>query len=449
MNHSQPGKGPLEEDALGKMISLHLDSKLTGEQFSQLKQTLALDESARDFYIELVTVHSQLEQIHKTPFSNKENLNGLIQKPEPPSKLSYVAVMGLPAALLVAICIWIGSQLPDKPAEQPVAKVVVVPEIVDYQVTVADTYEVKFFNDEALSIGDRLEADKIYKLDSGQLELLFITGVKASITAPATFAVTGENEINLATGILMAKVTTDKGRGFTIRTPGGPVVDLGTLFGVEIENSGTSNVQVFKGNVELANAQGGNINLSEGETMQRQAGQGQWKPVKRLSRNFYSVLQQNKQALTPNIVLVPDTLQNMFGADEYIGKAYLMYSSTSLIDRIAKLKNFTGQVELSQHFSVVYFDETSTEWKFPANEELVSFTPDATDLLLARIDSTGTNKNLINKEFTYFAGTQGNIHGVTSGYQSGDIEIIPDWFRGEANPGEFTLEGTYFIRNSE
>ncbi|HAH44050.1 FecR family protein [Gimesia sp.] len=446
MTDSQPENPPLGRDALGKMISLHLDGKLSKEQLSQLQRTLVIDESARDFYVELISIHSQLEQIHKGPVVHSESLNTLIRRPQTPSRMPSFAMMTLPAALLVVICVWITSQIPDPPVEKPVEIQAVVPKIVDYRVTVADTHEVRFFNQEPLGIGDHLEGDKIYKLDSGQLELLFITGVKASITAPATFAITGENELNLSAGILMAKVTTSKGKGFTVRTPGGPIRDLGTLFGVEIDNAGTSGVQVFQGEVVLADSRGETVKLTEGNTMRCAAGKDQWLPEPRLSRKFYSVIQENKQALTPNIILLPDEVQNMFGADEYIGKAYLMYSATSLLDRIP---NISGPSKLSQHFSVVYFDETSTEWKFPDNTGLISFTPDATDLLLARIDSRGPDKNSITKEFTYFAGTQENIHGITSGYQSGDIQIIPDRFQGEANPGEYTLEGTYFIRNSE
>lgn len=449
MINSQSDKGPLEEDALGKIISLHLDSKLTDEQFSQLKHTLEIDESARDFYIELITIHSQLEQIHKTPFSNKENLNGLIQVPVTPSKMPYFTMMGLPAALIVVICVWIGSQLPDKPAEKLVKQHVPVAEIVDYHVTVADSYDVKLSNNDRLSIGDHLKADTTYRLTTGQLELLFITGVKASITAPAAFEVTGENEIHLSAGILMAKVTTAKGQGFTVKTPGGPVRDLGTLFGVEIDNSGTSGVQVFEGRVELANSRGETFILPEGKTMQRQAGQDQWLPEKRLSRKFYSVIQQNKLALTPNLVLVPTESLNLFGADEYIGKAYLMYSPTPVTEQVRKKPLKAPRVEIAQNYAVVYFDLATNVWQLLDNEERAPFTPEPTDLILASIESSMNANGKINKKITYLSGTQENIHGIASGYQSGDLQLIPDRFRGEANEGEFTLDGTYFILNQK
>ena len=183
--------------------------------------------------------------------------------------------------------------------------------------------------------------------------------------------------------------------------------------------------------------------------MRRAAGKDQWLPEARLSRKFYSVIQRNKQALTPNIVLLPEQVQNIFGADEHVGKSYLLYSPTSLFDRIQDANFLSARAEISPHYAVVYFNETTAEWELPSNESLIPFTPAATDLVLALIESSGPPKGPKKREITYFSGTQDHIHGIASGYQSGDLQLIPDRFRGEVNLGEYMLDGTYFIRNSE
>lgn len=77
------------------------------------------------------------------------------------------------------------------------------------------------------------------------------------------------------------------------------------------------------------------------------------------------------------------------------------------------------------------------------------FVPDATDLLLATIESTATNNDSIKKTITYFSGTRGTIHGISYGFQSGDIQVLPDHFLGQANQGDFSLVGTFFIRNPD
>ncbi|VAX39534.1 hypothetical protein MNBD_PLANCTO02-1728, partial [hydrothermal vent metagenome] len=55
-----------------------------------------------------------------------------------------------------------------------------------------------------------LQTQKKQKLTEGEIEFVLPTGVKVLITAPATFQITGENEITLTEGMLLANVTTEK-----------------------------------------------------------------------------------------------------------------------------------------------------------------------------------------------------------------------------------------------
>ncbi|VAX37585.1 hypothetical protein MNBD_PLANCTO02-4, partial [hydrothermal vent metagenome] len=90
-------------------------------------------------------------------------------------------------------------------------------------------------------------------LEQGTMELLFPDGVQVSISAPATFKVTGEKSIILSRGMLLANVTTEKGKGFTVNTPSSKNVDLGTVFGIAVDEKGTSVTQVFRGVVNTSN----------------------------------------------------------------------------------------------------------------------------------------------------------------------------------------------------
>jgi hypothetical protein len=40
--------------------------------------------------------------------------------------------------------------------------------------------------------------------------------------------------------------------------------------------------------------------------------------------------------------------------------------------------------------------------------------------------------------------TDGQIHGITAGYASGDLTFTANWYNGVSNPGEFTAQGTEF-----
>jgi hypothetical protein len=88
------------------------------------------------------------------------------------------------------------------------------------------------------------------KIVTGLLELTFASGTRAVIEGPAAFRVLGDNSMSLSRGKLVADVP--KGaEGFTVTYPDGRIVDLGTEFGVEVEESGhTANFGVFRGEIE-------------------------------------------------------------------------------------------------------------------------------------------------------------------------------------------------------
>jgi hypothetical protein len=105
----------------------------------------------------------------------------------------------------------------------------------------------------ALPVGTRFPAGKRLALTNGLAELTFSSGAKVILHAPAQFAVAGPLEADLQLGKLTAKVPhSDTGRGaagFTVATPSGKVVDLGTEFGVNVADDHTMHVVVFVGEV--------------------------------------------------------------------------------------------------------------------------------------------------------------------------------------------------------
>ncbi len=440
MSGSQPDKNHLHGDELGKMISLHLDSKITEEQYAQLQYTLEVDESARDFYIEFMSTHARLEQSLKNtfsiknqgPLSDKELLNELSLAPTRPSRRYYLTLLGVPVALLVIIGVLILNRVPPSYA------------------TVTDAHQASMSQSEQLSIGNRLKSLEPYLLESGQLELLFVTGTKVLITAPASFEITGKNELRISEGKLVAKVTTPAGKGFTVFTPEGAVIDLGTVFGVEIEKSGETGVQVFKGGVELNHLSGDRMVLPAGKTMRSAAGKKQWQPAPKLSRQFYTAIQDKKRTLLPDMVFIDDTRHSVFGIDQYMGIRYLMYSVLPLKDRFPVSENkIQGWDGVAKHFAIVHFDETSQRWHIQANERAVPFEPAATDLLLASIQETNAENSSNKKNIAYFSDIYETIHGIASGFQASDIQVLPDWFEEAENSGDYTINGSYLIRKPD
>lgn len=89
------------------------------------------------------------------------------------------------------------------------------------------------------------------RFDSGRLTLAFLSGVSVHIEGPADITLQDSERITCRRGNVRAHVN-QGAEGFTIETPGGAVVDLGTEFGVNVEGEGKTQVVVYQGQAELA-----------------------------------------------------------------------------------------------------------------------------------------------------------------------------------------------------
>ena len=89
------------------------------------------------------------------------------------------------------------------------------------------------------------------RFGSGKLTLAFLSGVSVHIEGPADITLLGPERIACRRGNIRTLVN-EGSEGFTIETPGGAVVDLGTEFGVNVEGGGKTQVMVYQGQAELA-----------------------------------------------------------------------------------------------------------------------------------------------------------------------------------------------------
>jgi hypothetical protein len=86
------------------------------------------------------------------------------------------------------------------------------------------------------------------RIESGTMELDLNAGTKLVVEGPADWSVDGKNSVSLRAGKLLATVPT-QAVGFSVKTPTAKIVDLGTEFGVEVDNSQNTDVYVLKGEV--------------------------------------------------------------------------------------------------------------------------------------------------------------------------------------------------------
>jgi len=114
----------------------------------------------------------------------------------------------------------------------------------------------------SLRVGSALEPGSL-QLESGLAQVVFYSGARLVIEGPAELRLVSANEAFCVSGRVLAEVPTPA-RGFRLRTSQLIVVDLGTSFGINANHSRTE-VDVFKGKVELQPGKAGEQSLAEGQ----------------------------------------------------------------------------------------------------------------------------------------------------------------------------------------
>ena len=117
--------------------------------------------------------------------------------------------------------------------------------------------------------GRDMIAGKFLRLESGLAEVEFDLGARVILQGPATLELLSGNMARLVRGSMTARVPT-RAHGFTIYSPQGKIVDLGTEFGLAVDNAGSTSVRVFSGELTAAVGRGSNgpVRLSRGQQAQ-------------------------------------------------------------------------------------------------------------------------------------------------------------------------------------
>ncbi len=97
------------------------------------------------------------------------------------------------------------------------------------------------------AIGLHLKGERI-ELAEGTVKLRTRPGAELVIEAPAAFRFESPHRLRLEQGRLAADVP-PPATGFTVVTPDGEAVDLGTRFGIDVTDRGQSEIHVFEGEV--------------------------------------------------------------------------------------------------------------------------------------------------------------------------------------------------------
>ena len=126
-----------------------------------------------------------------------------------------------------------------------------------------------------LKKGTRLSEGTI-RLESGLAKLRFSSGARVTLEGPAEFEIIDDDLTRLISGRLSAKIP-KSAIGFKVETPTARVLDLGTAFGVDVEEDGSTEVVVFEGEVEVelpenTPSAGGKRLITHGKAVRTEAG---------------------------------------------------------------------------------------------------------------------------------------------------------------------------------
>jgi hypothetical protein len=145
-----------------------------------------------------------------------------------------IALMALAASIVLALSVVLVQITTRKPAA-----------------TVVASTDAHLDTDLNISQGAAIAAGKTLNLVTGNLELKLRGGADVVIEGPATFDVTSPVAMSLTRGRISA-IAAGAAHGFVVQTPNARVTDLGTEFGVGVTPAGVTEVDVFQGQVQVA-----------------------------------------------------------------------------------------------------------------------------------------------------------------------------------------------------
>ena len=263
-----------EELNINRLIIKCLEGEISPEEIEQLNQALAISPEACKIYAETVFINSQIskpnnigtylfgtenafissgfdEQLWRELAEDEKSAPAVKIVQEPPvqefaenidvkmkpkvNKVNLLTIIISTAALLLLL---VHASLLQDHVTVDVA-------------TLSDSMQAKWADGSiTLKKKDRLFTNQVFSLSEGLVEIETDSGVRLTVEGPAEFQVLPNADLYLNHGRVYASVS-ESGIGFTVAMANTKVIDLGTEFGVDVQDSGTMELHVFKGKTTL------------------------------------------------------------------------------------------------------------------------------------------------------------------------------------------------------
>lgn len=263
----------LPNERLKTLVNSLLNEQFDEAEALELRVLLTSSAEHRSYYRKQVELHSQLSWLLKSSSEEIESNPTQLQKetdslfgPKPTRRLAPI-LMPIAALFVVGLIIALLQRSPS----DPIVKTASAPETTNTVLSHAS--KLKWHSDSPIARqGAELEA-QIYHLKEGFLHLDVGTGSKVFIEAPCRFEPVHNMLLKVHEGRVNAEVS-EAGHGFTLWTPAGKFVDLGTRFGISVGSDESGNdvilSEVFTGEVKVEprdRKPTANKTITEGDTL--------------------------------------------------------------------------------------------------------------------------------------------------------------------------------------
>ncbi len=218
-------------EELESLTHRYLDGSISAEEMARLNRFLDESAEARREFVELLNLDSAVAA--SAAGWERKQMEPPVKRSPAPTLIAFpTAMRWLAAAACVALLASAGWW---------------------WQTQRVFASVVKDAGVEELSNGAKLRTET-HSLKGGSVELVTALGARIVIEAPAVFRFESAQRLRMMSGRLSAEVP-PAAKGFTVVTPSGDAVDLGTRFGVDVPVSGAAEIHVFQGEV-IAKASG-------------------------------------------------------------------------------------------------------------------------------------------------------------------------------------------------
>lgn len=200
---------------LRELLMCLVDPDGPSVDYERLAQLLRDDPAARGYYREFMDLHARLELLHDTPL------------PMPDFEVSDL----------------IANRVREKGTETFREKFAVSLG----RITRLDNCQ---WRGNPLGVNAQLAPGGVVDIEAGLVDIRMVNGAEVVVEGPAKFSLQTSGSGYLSHGRLSCKVP-ENDDGFTVLTPSATVVDLGTSFGVWVNDEGATETHVLSGMVGL------------------------------------------------------------------------------------------------------------------------------------------------------------------------------------------------------